>query len=166
LNRSLPQKPKGIAVTAVNSTALADTINSAIEQGISVVCFDSDSPTSNRSAYLGTGNYAAGQKAAEFLVPLVNYKGKIAVLYTVGAENSESRVQGFEDWCKQNAPEVSLVKVNDAGDTTVAADNLAAAYRQMMICWCILCRRCAGTAGPTAVAESKKDLKFCHLTLM
>jgi len=35
-------------------------------------------------------NYAAGQKAAEFLVPLVNYKGKIAVLYTVGAENSES----------------------------------------------------------------------------
>lgn len=160
LEQVIAQKPKGIAVTAVNSTALADTINSAIEQGISVVCFDSDSPTSNRSAYLGTGNYAAGQKAAEFLVPLVNYKGKIAVLYTVGAENSESRVQGFEDWCKQNAPEVSLVKVNDAGDTTVAADNLAAALQandDIVGVFCV--DGVAGTAGPTAVAESKKDLR-------
>lgn len=160
LEQVIAQKPKGIAVTAVNSTALADTINSAIEQGISVVCFDSDSPTSNRSAYLGTGNYAAGQKAAEFLVPLVNYKGKIAVLYTVGPENSESRVQGFEDWCKQNAPEVSLVKVNDAGDTTVAADNLAAALQandDIVGVFCV--DGVAGTAGPTAVAESKKDLR-------
>ena len=46
LEQVIAQSPKGIAVTCVNSTALADTINSAKEQGISVVCFDSDSPTS------------------------------------------------------------------------------------------------------------------------
>lgn len=160
LEQVIAQNPKGIAVTAVNSTALADTIDSAIKQGISVVSFDSDSPTSNRSAYLGTGNYAAGEKAAEFLVPLVNNKGKIAVLYTVGAENSESRVQGFEDWCKENAPAVSLVKVNDAGDTTVATDNLAAALQandDIVGVFCV--DGVAGTAGPTAVAESNKDLR-------
>lgn len=160
LEQVIAQKPKGIAVTAVNSTALADTIDSAIAQGISVVTFDSDSPTSKRSAYLGTGNYAAGQKAAEFLVPLVNNKGKIAVLYTVGAENSESRVQGFEDWCKENAPEISLIKVNDAGDTTVATDNLAAALQandDIVGVFCV--DGVAGTAGPTAVAESGKDLR-------
>lgn len=160
LEQVIAQKPKGIAVTAVNTTALADTIDSAIEQGISVVTFDSDSPTSRRSAYLGTGNYEAGKKAAEFLIPLVNYKGKIAVLYTVGAENSESRVQGFEDWCKENAPDVSLVKVNDEGDTTVATDNLAAALQandDIVGVFCV--DGVAGTAGPTAVAESKKDLR-------
>ncbi len=160
LEQVIAQKPKGIAVTAVNSTALADTIDSAIEQGIAVVTFDSDSPTSKRPAYLGTGNYAAGQKAAEFLIPLVNYKGKIAVLYTVGAENSESRVQGFEDWCKANAPQVSLIKVNDAGNTTVAADNLAAALQandDIVGVFCV--DGVAGTAGPTAVAESGKDLR-------
>ncbi len=81
LEQVIAQNPKGIAVTAVNSTALADTIDSAIKKGISVVSFDSDSPTSNRSAYLGTGNYAAGQKSAEFLVPLVNNKGKL-LFYT------------------------------------------------------------------------------------
>lgn len=160
LEQVIAQNPKGIAVTAVNTTALADTIDSAIEKGISVVCFDSDSPTSKRSAYLGTGNYVAGQKSAEFLVPLVDYKGKIAVLYTVGAENSESRVQGFEDWCKENAPEVSLVKVNNAGDTTVGADNLAAALQandDIVGVFCV--DGVAGTAGPTAVAESKKDIR-------
>lgn len=160
LEQVIAQNPKGIAVTAVNSTALADTIDSAIKKGISVVSFDSDSPTSNRSAYLGTGNYAAGQKSAEFLVPLVNNKGKIAVLYTVGAENSESRVQGFEDWCNENAPGISLIKVNNAGDTTVGTDNLAAALQandDIVGVFCV--DGVAGTAGPTAVAESKKDIR-------
>ena len=59
LEQVIAQSPKGIAVTCVNSTALADTINSAKEQGISVVCFDSDSPTSDRSSYLSTGNSEA-----------------------------------------------------------------------------------------------------------
>ena len=43
LEQVIAQSPKGIAVACVNSTALADTINSAKEQGISVVCFDSRS---------------------------------------------------------------------------------------------------------------------------
>lgn len=120
LEQVIAQSPKGIAVACVNSTALADTINAAKEQGISVVCFDSDSPTSDRSSYLSTGNSEAGRIAAEYLVPLCGGEGKIAVLYTVGAENSESRVQGFEAWCAENAPGIEIVKVNDAGDTTAA----------------------------------------------
>ena len=68
LEQVIAQSPKGIAVTCVNSAALADTINSAKEQGISVVCFDSDSPTSDRSSYLSTGNSEAGRIAAEYLV--------------------------------------------------------------------------------------------------
>ena len=130
LEQVIAQSPKGIAVTCVNSTALADTINSAKEQGISVVCFDSDSPTSDRSSYLSTGNSEAGRIAAEYLVPLCGGEGKIAVLYTVGAENSESRVQGFEAW-----------QANDDLVGLFCVDGIA------------------GTAGPTAVAESGKDLR-------
>ena len=159
LEQVIAQNPKGIAVTCVNSTALADTINAAREQGISVVTFDSDSPTSNRASYLSTGNEEAGRIAAEYLVPLCGSEGKIAVLYTVGAENSESRVIGFENWCKENAPGIELVKVNDAGDTTAATDNMAAALQandDLVGLFCV--DGIAGTAGPTAVAESGKDL--------
>jgi ribose transport system substrate-binding protein len=158
LEQVIAKNPKGIAITCVNSTALADTINSAIEQGIAVITFDSDSPTSSRASYLSTGNVAAGAAAAEFLAPLVNKKGKIAILYTVGAENSESRVIGFKDWCKANAPDITFVDINDAGDTTIATDNTAAALQandDIVAVFCV--DGIAGTAGPTAVKESGRE---------
>lgn len=161
LEQVIAKQPKGIAITCVNSTALEDTINSAIEQGIEVVTFDSDSPTSNRMSYLSTGNEDAGKAAAEYLAPLVDNKGKIAILYTVGAENSESRVAGFKAWCKENAPEIGFVEVNDAGDTTTATDNMAAALQANSDITGVFCvDGIAGTAGPTAVQEAgKTDLK-------
>ena len=160
LEQVIAQNPKGIAITCVNSTAFADTINAAIAQGIAVVTFDSDSPTSDRASYLSTGNEDAGKTAAAYLAPLCGNKGKIAVLYTVGAENTEARVKGFSDWCAANAPEVELVLVNDAGDTTQAVDNITAALQandDIVGVFCV--DGIAGTAGPTAVKESGKDLK-------
>ena len=157
LEQVVALNPKGIAVTCVNSIALADTINSAIEQGIAVVTFDSDSPTSNRGSYLSTGNAAAGAAAADFLVPFVEKKGKIAILFQVGAENSESRVAGFKDWCRANAPEISFVEINHSGDTTIGTDNTAAALQandDIVGVFCV--DGIAGTAGPTAVKESGK----------
>ena len=158
LEQVIAQNPKGIAVTCVNSTALEDTINSAIEQGIEVVTFDSDSPTSNRSAYLSTGNVEAGEKAAAYLAPLCNNQGKIAILYTVGAENSESLVTGFKSWCEENAPGITFVDVNDAGDTTTATDNMAAALQANEDIVGVFCvDGIAGTAGPTAVKEAGRE---------
>ncbi|MDD2957499.1 MAG: substrate-binding domain-containing protein [Lachnospiraceae bacterium] len=158
LEQVIAMNPAGIAITCVNSTALADTINSAIDSGIKVVTFDSDSPTSNRSSYLSTGNEEAGASAAEYLVPLCGSSGKIAVLYTVGAENAESRVTGFKNWCAENAPDVGFVDVNDAGDTSTATDNMAAALQandDIVGVFCV--DGVAGTAGPTAVNESGID---------
>lgn len=155
LEQVIAMKPKGITITCVNSTAFKDTIDSAIEQGISVVCFDSDSPSSDRSAYLSTGNEDAGKAAAEYLVPLCGNKGKIAVLYTVGQENTESRLRGFQAWCEENAPDVELVLVNDAGDTTTATDNMAAALQANPDMAGVFCADgTAGGAGPVAVEES------------
>lgn len=161
LEQVIAKNPKGIAVTCVNSTALADTINSAIDKGIAVVTFDSDSPTSNRASYLSTGNEAAGEEAAKYLAPLVGSTGKIAILYTVGAENSESRVTGFKNWCAENAPGLSFVEVNDAGDTVTATDNMAAALQANSDIVGVFCvDGVAGTAGPTAVKESgRTDIK-------
>jgi ribose transport system substrate-binding protein len=158
LEQVIAKQPKGIAITCVNSTALADTIDSAIRQGIAVVTFDSDSPTSSRASYLSTGNEAAGEAAAAFLAPLVGNRGKIAILYTVGAENSESRVIGFKKWAAANAPGIGFVDVNDAGDTTVATDNMAAALQangDLVGLFCV--DGIAGMSGPVAVQESGKS---------
>ncbi|MGL4987304.1 MAG: substrate-binding domain-containing protein [Treponemataceae bacterium] len=162
LEQVVAQNPKGIALTSANSVALTDTINAAKKQGISVVTFDSDSPESNRTAYLAMSNYDAGKSAAEYLSSLINKKGKVAVLFTIGQENTENRANGFEDWCKVNAPEISIVKVNDAGDTMVATDNMSAALQANNDFVALFCANgIAATAGPTAVAEAgRKNMKI------
>ncbi|MDR1785571.1 MAG: substrate-binding domain-containing protein [Spirochaetaceae bacterium] len=162
LEQVIAKKPKGITITAVDTNALADTINSAVNQGIAVVTFDSDSPTSKRASYISTGNEAAGIAAAQFLAPQVGNKGRIAVVYTVGSENQETRVAGFSNWIKANAPAIRLTIVNDGGDTTKAADNAAAALQANNDIVAVFCvSGISGSVVPTAVKESgRKGVKI------
>src|SRR3954452_2092760 len=44
----------GIAVSCSNANTLQPAIDKAVEKGIPVICFDSDSPQSKRFAYYGT----------------------------------------------------------------------------------------------------------------
>ncbi|MDR1832604.1 MAG: substrate-binding domain-containing protein [Fusobacteriaceae bacterium] len=157
----IAKQPKGIAITCVDSTAFADTIDAAIKQGIAVVTFDSDSPTSQRPSYISTGNEAAGIAAAKFLAPLIGNKGTIAIVYTIGSENQETRVAGFKAWLAANAPDVKLTIVNDGGDTTKAADNVAAALQANSDITGIFCvSGISGFVVPTTVKESGKNVKI------
>jgi ribose transport system substrate-binding protein len=155
LEQVIAKKPKGITITAVDANALADTINSAVAQGIKVVTFDSDSPTSKRASYISTGNEAAGVAAAQFLAPAVGNRGKIAVVYTLGSENQETRVAGFRSWLAANAPNITLTIVSDGGDTTRAADNMAAALQANSDIVAVFCvSGISGSVVPTTVKES------------
>jgi ribose transport system substrate-binding protein len=157
LEQVIAKKPKGITITAVDANALADTINSAVAQGIKVVTFDSDSPTSKRASYISTGNEAAGTAAARFLAPAIGNKGKIAVVYTLGSENQETRVTGFKNWLAANAPNITLTIVSDGGDTTKAADNMAAALQANSDISAVFCvSGISGSVVPTTVKESGK----------
>jgi len=124
--------------------------------GIQVVTFDSDSPQSGRSSYLSTGNEQAGADAAAYFAKMMPNGGKVALLYTVGAENSESRVKGFVNYCVKSAPNLKVsVKVNDKGDQTEATKNMSAALQADSSINGVFCMDgAAGVAGPTAVSES------------
>lgn len=50
----------GIIISANDSSSLERVINRAVESGIPVATFDSDSPESKRLFYVGTDNYQAG----------------------------------------------------------------------------------------------------------
>lgn len=152
------KNPKGIAITCVNADALAEPINDAIAQGIQVVTFDSDSPMSNRSSYLSTGNEAVGAKAAHYFAEMVP-GGNVALLYTVGAENSEARVTGFEKEIESAGLDLNIVaKVNDKGDQIEATKNMAAALQADPTINAVFCMDgVAGVAGPTAVMEAGRD---------
>ncbi len=52
----------GIAVSCSDANKLTDAINSAVDKGVPVVCFDSDAPKSKRLADFGTDDIDCGQK--------------------------------------------------------------------------------------------------------
>jgi ribose transport system substrate-binding protein len=99
LEQVIASKPTGILVTAQNPDALRPTINKAIDAGISVVMFDSDSPKSKRPVFLAGDNYRIGQKAADTMAHLLNNKkgAKLEVVTTIGQLNMTQRSSGFQD---------------------------------------------------------------------
>jgi len=88
----------GIAVSCNDPTACVAPINRAVAAGIPVMTWDSDSPQSQRFAFLSIDNYAAGQTAADMLARAIDGRGKVAMLTGVpGALNLDERARGFTD---------------------------------------------------------------------
>jgi ribose transport system substrate-binding protein len=92
----------GIAISCTTGDALMASINAAIEAGIKVVCYDVDSPNSNREYYIGTENYKAGYTCGEYMIDLYKDSGlekvRVAILAGIpGADDIEARIRGFEE---------------------------------------------------------------------
>jgi ribose transport system substrate-binding protein len=97
----IQKKVDGILVSCNDADALKDVIDRAMDQGIKVATFDSDSPKSKRLFYAGTDNYGIGKQAADFMIKLLPKGGKVAILTGVlGAPNLEQRIVGFKDGIK------------------------------------------------------------------
>ncbi|WP_372630215.1 sugar ABC transporter substrate-binding protein [Cohnella sp.] len=73
------QRVDGIAIDPIDADALAPLIDKAVGSGIPVICFESDSPGSNRLAYVGGNNLEAGRKLGEQLNERLKGKGMILV---------------------------------------------------------------------------------------
>ena len=92
----------GIAISCTTGDALMASINAALDAGIQVVCYDVDSPNSNREYYIGTENYKAGYTCGEYMIELYKDSGleevRVAILAGIpGADDIEARIRGFED---------------------------------------------------------------------
>ncbi len=117
------KKPAGILVAPIDPEMMVEPINQAIDQGVPVVCVDSDSPSSKRLTYFGTGNYTAGYKGAEILAEAMNYSGKVGILTSQGIYCLDERQRGFSDYMKQNYPGIRIACVeNDYCDPSKAVN--------------------------------------------
>ncbi|MCM2531278.1 substrate-binding domain-containing protein [Neobacillus pocheonensis] len=121
LEKIIAQKPAGIALSAINANELKDSINKAIDAGIPVVLFDSDSPTSKTHSFLGTNNYNAGVEAAEKLAHLIGGKGKVAIVTILNQLNHQERTKGFQETMEKEYPGIKIVAIKDGkGDQVVS----------------------------------------------
>jgi ribose transport system substrate-binding protein len=88
---------QGIAVACSDANVCKGAIDKAVDLGVKVVCFDSDSPESKRFCFYGTDDITCGGKVMQELAKVMGDKGTIAILAgNQSAPNLRKRVEGVK----------------------------------------------------------------------
>lgn len=127
LDQVIATEPTGISVAVMNSDAYKASIDEAVAKGITVVTVDGDSSASERSTFLGTGNYAAGVSAARSLVSAMGESGSVGIVSSPGQENLDQRAAGFTETLAAEYPDIEVVQeVNGSANADTAYTVTAA----------------------------------------
>lgn len=111
LRELVAQNVDGIAISCANPDLLRGPIDEAVEAGIPVVTWDSDSPQSKRAVFFGIDDYAAGQIIAEELGERIGGKGTVAVLSgNRDSTNLRRRVAGVREYLEEKYMDVNLLE--------------------------------------------------------
>jgi ribose transport system substrate-binding protein len=117
----------GIAVSCVDPDALKPVINDLMSRTnppLPIITIDSDSPGSNRLAYIGTNNFEAGRRAGEAATKLLPQGGDVvAFVGYKGAANARERIDGFRSAAEPKGIKVIQV-MEDQTDVTKARKNV------------------------------------------
>jgi ribose transport system substrate-binding protein len=126
LESAITQRVDGIAISCTNGDFLTETINKAVDAGIPVVTWDSDAPKSKRAAFYGVDDFASGRIMGEQAVRLLNGKGTIAIITSMGATNLQRRLDGMKE-ALAKAPDIKIVETFDIHEDSVRTVELIAA---------------------------------------
>lgn len=154
--QAISKKPNGIVVVGFEPS-LDSIVNKAIAEGIPVVTVDADLPTSDRLAFVGTGNFGAGQEGGNYLADIIGGAGQVAIMTKPGQSNLEERVAGYEA-ALAGFPDIEIVQIADTqSDPVIAAQAAATLLQKYPDLKGIACVEGAGGAGAaTAVREAGK----------
>jgi ribose transport system substrate-binding protein len=125
LESYITQRVDGIAISSLNGEFLAETINRAIDQGIPVTTWDSDAPTSKRIAFYGVDDRASGRIMGEQAIKLLDGKGKVAIITSLGAANLQNRLEGVKE-ALAKAPDIEIVETYDIKEDVIRCAEIIA----------------------------------------
>ena len=109
------KKPDAIVLASTSAEATVPAVEKAFDNGIGVVLIDGIIQTDKYHSFLATDNSAAGAKAAERLVEVLNAQGqplsgKVGVISAMaGVSSLTARNDGFAEKLKELAPELEIV---------------------------------------------------------
>lgn len=114
----------GIALTPIDSTALKETIDKAVDKGIKVICLESDCDASKRYGYIGTDNYKAGRHMGDVIGKNLDGEGKIMILTGLPTQQSLNlRIEGIKDYLAEKYPNIEIVDTQASeGDASKAVE--------------------------------------------
>lgn len=127
LDASIAQGVDGIAIAAINPSAMQASIDRAVDQGIPVVTILADAADSKRTAFLGSDTTKFGTLAAQGLQEAIGDSGKVAVIVaTLDVENQRQILDAFEAELGKT-PGLEIVAVEaDNSDLATSAEKVGA----------------------------------------
>jgi ribose transport system substrate-binding protein len=125
-NKAVALHPAGILVSVSSPDLFNGPIAAAVQNGIPVICLDSDAPDSKRVMFVGTDNFRAGQESGKRISDILKGQGQIVIIAIAGQLNQDERVRGVMDALKK-APGIKVVStIDDKGDPRQAYDGISA----------------------------------------
>ncbi len=126
VQRAVAAKMDGIIIAPLDSNALVQPVEEAVDAGIPVLIMDSALKSNKPVGYVATDNYHGGVLGAERLAELLKGEGRIILLrYAPNSEATEQREQGFLDTIKK-FPKITLLSDDQyAGATAESAQRVA-----------------------------------------
>jgi ribose transport system substrate-binding protein len=114
----------GIAISPVDPANQTQMLNEMAQKAV-VITQDSDAPASNRMAYIGTDNIAAGKQAGELIRDALPNGGSIMLFVgKIDAQNAKERAEGIRQILAGTKIQILDVKTDD-GDQVRAKANAA-----------------------------------------
>jgi ribose transport system substrate-binding protein len=145
----------GIAISPNVPDSVIEPIAKAREMGIPAICFDSDSPDSERLCYVGTFNEQAGYEAGRLTHRLMPEGGRLLVVSGgAGALNHQERLAGFRRGIEGTGLVVDEVKYcnDDLNRATQLMESYLAANPDVEGIFCT-------ASWAICAANLKRDLK-------
>ncbi len=123
-----PDKFKGMAICAINPDAMTPLLDKVAAK-MPVVVHDSDAPKSQRKAFVGTDNVAAGKLAGQAAIDALKAanisKGKVAMFVgRIDMQNSIDRKHGIDETLGKQAGIEILPVFLDGADRNKAKKNV------------------------------------------
>ncbi|MBN8872813.1 MAG: sugar-binding protein [Rhodospirillales bacterium] len=113
LDNLLTRGIAGVAISAIDPKNSTEILNKVAGKAV-LFTTDSDAPQSNRVAYIGTDNVAAGRQAGEQIKKALPNGGKVMLFVgTMDADNARERVQGIKE--ALNGSNITILDIRTDG---------------------------------------------------
>lgn len=112
VNNALSKNPEALCIAALDSKALATSLQKAKDANIPVVGFDSGVESDIVVATAATDNIAAAAAAADKLAESIGKKGKIGmVVHDQTSTTGQQRRDGFKERIESEYPDIQIVDI-------------------------------------------------------
>ncbi|RIX50003.1 sugar ABC transporter substrate-binding protein [Paenibacillus nanensis] len=124
MEQMIKQRVDGIAVSPVDGEALGPVIDRAIDAGIPVICFETDSPGSKRLSYIGADHAEGGKLVGKALGELLKGRGMVLVEHGFADMPAQKqRLDGMLQYIDSNTDiQVLDIRYNSGSESQALAD--------------------------------------------